>query len=900
MVPLSRIYPMPSPLTNRAFLSVAGEDVVHARNLASSFTPNLIYLYEQSGEMAANLWEEESAALRKASVVVIFWSKSYVKKRGTLREIRLMAELLEKRSLGHPLIVRLDDTDLGTLADFPGDPAHGIPVLAPLSQRWRALSLPYDPRLAEQTLERLLINNGTIAPPEFDRSTLVQELTKVGTISLREVKPVVWISGHEGYGRRFFIDRFMKTFDPNTRRREIGLSDADGPLQALLRVRSACFQATEAELSQLARQASAPYGGTAEVKLLTEAVQRLASMGQHLVFRLEPAHTDASGWIPKWIVDWFAELPIGSRPLVFVVAQFAYPAALLTGSPGGRKVAQLQVPSLTFEEATSYAARVTSIFDSVPERWTTADIEAIADAAEGTIALLIAIARERCHLFDLRLAPSPATVVEHAFTEKLTAHLNACVAQVRELPDALELLLALIDLVLISYDDLRTLFPKADLSNILGRCIEFGLVESPGDGLYQVPRLIQRRLYSRLTSSSNLTTEEISRSKRLLRLLAKTERFEDGGDVFQKIEARIRSSLAATGEAPDGRFAAFISSGYLMHSAIRAYERQSYEHALRLLRLCIRSQEDFPEINTRCVMLRYYGLAAARQEEDGDKLKAVELLRGIAKTPRLRGARMSPASDAEFILGFAARLSERWDEAIRHFRASLRLLEEEGNWRISDSHRELAECFLHTQPPDYAAARLHAEHAYKSRDNIMSLDISVKVLIQSCWNDTSLLNAEKVKLEERLDVLLARLESVSLALGIGTWHQRMAEDLAESREPDDLQSAVAHARKAIEKSRREDSHPLLWKLLLQLRTDESIAELIELVGRASANDRLNKRTRSVAARYLVAAYIAQGDFHLAQDVFNRFKTGFPRSIVEQLRDAISSGSLTGTDLSGNR
>lgn len=76
-------------------------------------------------------------------------------------------------------------------------------------------------------------------------------------------------------------------------------------------------------------------------------------------------------------------------------------------------------------------------------------------------------------------------------------------------------------------------------------------------------------------------------------------------------------------------------------------------------------------------MLRYYGLAAARQEEDADRLKAADLLRGITQMPRSRGPRMSPASDAEFILGFAARLSERWDEAIRHFRASLRLLEEE-------------------------------------------------------------------------------------------------------------------------------------------------------------------------------------------------------------------------------
>lgn len=40
---------------NRAFLSVAGEDVQAARALASAFTPNLTYLYERNGQNAADL-----------------------------------------------------------------------------------------------------------------------------------------------------------------------------------------------------------------------------------------------------------------------------------------------------------------------------------------------------------------------------------------------------------------------------------------------------------------------------------------------------------------------------------------------------------------------------------------------------------------------------------------------------------------------------------------------------------------------------------------------------------------------------------------------------------------------------------------------------------------------------
>jgi hypothetical protein len=266
-------------------------------------------------------------------VVVIFWSKNYLKKKGTLREIALIAELLDKRVLGHPLIVRLDDTSLSAAADFPGDPMHGKPVLAPLTERWRTLPTPYEPNQVEHSLEQLLINNGLGTPPDHDRSTLIQSLTRVVSVSLREVRPVVWISGHEGYGRRFLVDRFMRTFDPNSRRLEIPLSDADGPLQALLRVLSSGLHATEAELTAVAKRAPAAYGDKTEITQLTECVKAITASGQHIVFRLEPIHTDASGWIPKWIVDWFSELPATSRPLVFVAAQFAYPAGLLNGPP---------------------------------------------------------------------------------------------------------------------------------------------------------------------------------------------------------------------------------------------------------------------------------------------------------------------------------------------------------------------------------------------------------------------------------------------------------------------------------------------------------------------------------------------------------------------------------------
>lgn len=68
-------------LMHKAFISVAGEDIAKAREVASQFAANQIYLYDESGEYGADMWQEESEALRASTVLLIFWSKSYLKKK---------------------------------------------------------------------------------------------------------------------------------------------------------------------------------------------------------------------------------------------------------------------------------------------------------------------------------------------------------------------------------------------------------------------------------------------------------------------------------------------------------------------------------------------------------------------------------------------------------------------------------------------------------------------------------------------------------------------------------------------------------------------------------------------------------------------------------------------------
>lgn len=271
----------------KAFFSVAGEDVEKAREIAAEFAANQVYLYDESGQHAADMWEEEAKELQDSTVLVIFWSVNYLKKKGTLREIRLAVELLDHRKLGHPLIVRLDDTPLTSVGNLAGDESDGVQLLAPLIERWRALPLPFDNKNTIANVERLLISNGTAAPPEFDRSGVLQTLNQLAQTSPREIKPVIWISGHEGYGRRFIVEKYMRLFDPNSKRIEAALLDSDGPLQALLRLRGRDFGANVAELETLISNSKDGHGGAIESSLLTQAVQDISAKGGHVIFTIE-------------------------------------------------------------------------------------------------------------------------------------------------------------------------------------------------------------------------------------------------------------------------------------------------------------------------------------------------------------------------------------------------------------------------------------------------------------------------------------------------------------------------------------------------------------------------------------------------------------------------------------
>ena len=696
------------------------------------------------------------------------------------------------------------------------------------------MPLPYAHEDAALNLERLLIENGTLMPPELNRSSVLQTLTQTGQTTPRDVKPVFWISGHEGYGRRFMIEKFMKQYDPNSKRFEIALLDSDGPLQALFRLKGRSTAVTESALEAIVLSGKSGLGGPAEIGELVKTVDDIALKGGHVVITFEALSQDTSRWIPNWLLEWLEAVPVGRKPKLFVVAQFGFPPGLLRRSSLALCVAPYQIPSLDFDESKNYVYKLTSFFDQTPDRWQSEDIEGVVDDAGGTISLLIAMARNRSLASDLKTYAGRDSDVGTTFVIKLNHYLDRCAEHIRKVTDSIPILKALIDLQLLAFDDLKLMFPNADVHTVLGLLIQLGLAESPTEGLYRVPRLVVRRLDARLRAHDAASSDSFSQRQRFELLFKPQSAMASREPLVDKIETRIRAHLLSGDPVANSPVAKFITVSYLLQAGIRAYHRPDYSSSLRLLGECVRARSQFPEINTRCVMLRYFGLAAAREGNTGCMQQAVELLNKEGANGVRHTSHVNPRADAEFILGMSCRLDERWGDAAKHFSRSLTGLKAGGHMRVSDCHRELAQCYLnpHSQirgpdiPPDYSAARFHARQAYESRDTIMALDILVKVLTDSCWKDVTLSDVDKSELEGELAFYFEQLHSVSTNLGWGTWHQRKAEDLIQYGDDDSLEQALASAREAHAISSREDFQPLIWKILIKLGTETHLVELI--------------------------------------------------------------------------
>ncbi len=493
------------------FFSVASADVAFAEQIWEEFPDDAVYLYSRTGEDGAHLWDEiAKQQLPSARLVVIFWSASYLKAPGCVRELEQTRRLIEQRGL-RTLVLRLDATPHHWTEAYDDTVKSVFDNLGPaLDHRTSGPNVTLDQAkaLARRVAEPVL----NLLHPMMNRPELAAALKSAAKVTPYRFAPAVWVSGFNGVGRKTLIRSVQRDFAPNGLGIVIDVNETSLPRPVFLQIESRVFGAGEEELRELQRRTIED-----EAQAIAEAVERTAADGNYLIFRHDRIIEDVVE-LPDWIGDVARRLVAGTRPKLFVVSQMPLHASLRDRA--GNALVQQRVPTVDEHNLTEFCWQLIGHFDSHPERWSEVEIAKLVAAAGGNLGFLIALVNATKGIEDFSQIDQVVTARRGDMATAITSYIRWAWAQLDNFEDAKRTLLFLNDVSPCDLEDLNTaLAPTTPIRRVLGRLIDLGLVEREGEDLFRLTPLLSNRLNREL-----MTPELVSWQREALMAFAASSR----------------------------------------------------------------------------------------------------------------------------------------------------------------------------------------------------------------------------------------------------------------------------------------------------------------------------------------------------------------------------------------
>lgn len=365
------------------FFSVASADLMFAESVWTSFGSDLVYLYSKAGRQGAEFWTEiESDELPNARGLVIFWSWSFVRSVGTRRELERAGRLFKSGQLRSVVILRLDDCPISAPAGLAADSeAKAFSDLAPFLSVTRTSEASVSVAIACRLCDAMITQYVVPAPPIFPRPSVEEEFFRQTRIDHRTFRPMVWVSGLNGNGRRTVVREAFRRIDPNAVAVEVDVSECSIPKQLVLRLESEGFQCSEAQLEALNADPSRDTPSA-----IASVIERIRLSGRYAVLRQQRVMEERVA-LPEWLLDVALELEVTGRPAVFVVA--AAPAGVEWLQRAGDKLAAMRVASFLPHEAEEFAWNLIRHFDSAAERWSDDFVRRLVNESGGTPELIL-------------------------------------------------------------------------------------------------------------------------------------------------------------------------------------------------------------------------------------------------------------------------------------------------------------------------------------------------------------------------------------------------------------------------------------------------------------------------------------------------------------------------------
>ena len=782
------------------FFSVSSQDVSFAEEIWKQFPSDWIYLYSKTGEEGAHMWDEISRReLPKSRVIIVFWSRNFVKAGGCLRELRQARTLVREGRLAC-LVLRLDEypitwkdgLDEETREAFQDlEPFLDIRTSAPKVEVDRAISLVQ--RVAEPILKS--------DHPRLQRHDILQTLQRVIQKGRFKYFPAIWVSGFNGVGRETLTRDFNRNFTQNGRGILIEVNEASLPKQTLLMIESEAFRADTETL--LALHADPEKDRPTAV---ADAIERVFVGGNYVIFR-HSRIIEENVELPEWINDVVNALTSGTRPKLFIISQL--PLLAERHNRCRDSLVAQRVPTVDEHQMVEFCNQLIGHFDRNPDRWREVEINSLVRAAGGNLGFLISLVRGAAAMEDFDQIDQMIAHDTRRMTASITTYVRWGFLQLRDFQDEQKTLLFLNDVSPCDITDLeKAIDPKRPMLRVLGKLLGLGLVERESDGLYRLTPLLAHRL------SRDLVRPELVQWLRnaYVKFVSKPFDVKTEGHEYLKIETRIKASLWSGSEDIPDNVIAFISASHWFQAGVRLYHARHREPAYRLLKKAFDRRLEFTA-NSRTELIRYYGLSAIQNRRYPEAETCIQLLDGAHQTKAI----------SAFLNATLLEHKRRTPEAIREYERAIKLNIGKDS-RLERTYRPLIKCILETSSPDFQKAENYALDWRKLRETVFSLKALARVYLY--WKHRGAQSGRDIP--DNIDNLyIEALQNLEAHPGVeGAHFELKAEEAGFSR---DFPKALDYMDRALEADPRFELRSARWRLMaksgIQAVAEQALTEM---------------------------------------------------------------------------
>jgi tetratricopeptide (TPR) repeat protein len=766
------------------FFSVSSTDIAFAEEVWKRLPADWVYIYSKTGEEGAHLWDEISRGeLPHSRLLVIFWSKNYIKAKGCIKEILQAKDLVQDGHL-RAVVLRLDDFPIKWKNDFGVDAKPMFEALGAMLEYRTSLpncSLQQAIGLVQRLAEPILGSNH----PRLPRHDLHQTLRGVVQKDRFSFYPAIWVSGFNGVGRETLIRDFNRSFAPNGRGVIIEVNEASLPKQTRLRIESEAFGADRERLHKIN---ALPVDD--EARAVADSIERVFASGDYVIFR-HSRLTEENVELPEWLDDVVSALSPSTRPKLFIISQMPIFAERRTRCRESL-VAQ-RVPTVDEHQLTEFSYQLIAHFDKNPLRWTDSEIERVVLASGGTIGLLVSLVRAASGIEDFDQIDQLIAADARDMAASITVYVRWAFAQLREFDDEQRLLLFLTDISPCDVTDLEKIIaPGRPILRVLGKLLELGLIEREGEGLYRLTPLLARRLNRDLIRPDLLVWLRGT----LNAFLKKPIEIDDGGHEYLRIESRIQASILTESVELPNRILDFVSAAHWFQAGVRLYHARRRVPAYRILKKAYLKRAEFAG-RARNELVRYFCLSAIQNHKYKEAEICIMSLDGVYETKYI----------AAFLRGYLFERQRNFISAISEYKFAIELNTGKER-RLELTYRPLIRCILASPRPDFELAERYAISWLRLRKTVFSLMAIARIYLHWKYLGIKFQRNVPESIDKHYGEALAALERHP---GVGSAHFELKAEEAEIS--GDFNSAIDYMDKAVQADPRFELRCERWRLM---------------------------------------------------------------------------------------